>query len=308
MPSPLLVAALKSFYAVARCGTVTRAAAQLGVSQPTVTGQLRQLESRYGIELFHRQGRGLRLSDAGHRLMPLVERLVQQESEIEFRLRDASELREGQLRVGATGPFYIMETVRQYNQRYPGVELNLSIGNSQSMLQALHEYRIDVATSSYALDDKHLYRRMIAADPLRVVVHREHALAARGEVRLADLAPYTLLLREPGSMTRQLTEQALADAAVSPARVLEIGSRESIRQAVLCNLGLSLIPAREVPAHPQLAALALADARILMHEYLYCLRERQPVQLIARFLELAPLAAEPPSALDAPPTEAPAAP
>jgi len=291
----LLVAELKSFYAVARCGTVTRAATQLGVSQPTVTGQLRQLESRYGIELFHRQGRGLRLSDAGQRLMPLVERLMQQESEIEFRLRDASDLREGNLRVGATGPFYIMETVRQYNQRYPGVDLNLTIGNSQSMLAALREYRIDVATSSFELDDPQLYRRRIAADPLCVVVHREHALAARAQLRLADLAPYTLLLREPGSMTRQLTEDALAQAGVTPARVLEIGSRESIRQAVLCNLGLSLIPAREIPAHPHLAALTLADARILMHEYLYCLRERQPVQLIARFLELAPTADDTPS-------------
>ncbi|MGE8590595.1 MAG: LysR family transcriptional regulator, partial [Alcaligenes sp.] len=96
----MLVAELKSFYAVARCGTVTKAAAQLGVSQPTVTGQLRQLESRYGIELFHRQGRGMRLSDAGQSLMPMVEKLVQQETEIDFRLRDASDLREGNLRIG----------------------------------------------------------------------------------------------------------------------------------------------------------------------------------------------------------------
>ncbi len=288
MPSPLLVAELKSFYAVARCGSVTKAASQLGVSQPTVTGQLRQLESRYGIELFYRQGRSLRLSDAGHRLMPLVEQLMLQESEIEFRLRDACELREGNLRIGATGPFYIMDTVRRYNERYPGIELQLTIGNSQSMLQALHEYRIEIATSSYATEDKHLYRRTIAADPLRVVVHREHPLADRASISLADLRPYTLLLREPGSMTRQLTEQALAEAGVTPATILEIGSRESIRQAVLCNLGLSLIPAREAPAHPQLAALELSGTRIMMHEYLYCLRERQPVQLIARFLELAP--------------------
>ncbi|MDA4541726.1 LysR family transcriptional regulator, partial [Escherichia coli] len=110
-PTIVLVAELKSFYAVARCGTVTKAAAQLGVSQPTVTGQLRQLESRYGVELFHRQGRGMRLSDAGHSLMPMVEKLVQQETEIDFRLRDASDLREGNLRIGATGPFYIMDTV-----------------------------------------------------------------------------------------------------------------------------------------------------------------------------------------------------
>ncbi|MFU1998580.1 LysR family transcriptional regulator [Bordetella avium] len=289
----MLVAELKSFYAVARCGSVTKAATQLGVSQPTVTGQLRQLESRYGIELFYRQGRSLRLSDAGHRLMPLVEKLMLQESEIEFRLRDARELREGNLRIGATGPFYIMDTVKRYNERYPGIELSLTIGNSQSVLKALHEYRIEIATSSYVMDDKHLYRRMIAADPLRVVLHREHPLASRASVTLADLQPYTLLLREPGSMTRQLTEQALSDASITPSRVLEIGSRESIRQAVQCNLGISLIPAREVPAYAELATLDLSDCRILMHEYLYYLRERQPVQLIARFLELAPQAEQP---------------
>ncbi|ARP77349.1 MULTISPECIES: LysR family transcriptional regulator [Bordetella] len=287
----MLVAELKSFHAVARCGTVTKAAAQLGVSQPTVTGQLRQLESRYGVELFHRQGRGLRLSDAGHRLMPLVEKLVQQESEIEFRLRDASDLREGCLRVGATGPFYIMDTVRRYNQRYPAIELSVAIGNSQSMLQALHDYRIDVATSSVAMNNPNLYRRAIAADPLRIVVHGGHPLAARASASLADLAPYALLVREPGSMTRQLTEEALRQAGVTPARVLEIGSRESIRQAILCDLGVSLIPSREVPAHAELATVAIADTEVLMHEYLYCLRERQPVQLIARFLELAPSAA-----------------
>ena len=102
-----------------------------GRQPATVTGQLRQLESRYGVELFHRQGRGMRLSDAGHSLMPMVE-LVQQETEIDFRLRDASDLREGNLRVGATGPFYIMDTVRRYNQRYPGIDLTLVIGNCRA--------------------------------------------------------------------------------------------------------------------------------------------------------------------------------
>lgn len=130
-----------------------------------------------------------------------------------------------------------MDTVRRYNQRYPAIELSVAIGNSQSMLQALHDYRIDVATSSVAMNNPNLYRRAIAADPLRIVVHRDHPLAARASAGLADLAPYALLLREPGSMTRQLTEEALQKAGVAPARVLEIGSRESIRQAILCNLG-----------------------------------------------------------------------
>ncbi|KAJ8138039.1 hypothetical protein OY671_008748, partial [Metschnikowia pulcherrima] len=119
-PYTVLVAELKSFYAVARCGTVTKAAAQSGVSQPTVTGQSRQLESRYGVESFHRQGRGMRSSDAGHSSMPMVEKSVQQETEIDFRSRDASDSREGNSRIGATGPYYIMDTVRRYNQLYPG--------------------------------------------------------------------------------------------------------------------------------------------------------------------------------------------
>lgn len=99
---------------------------------------------------------------------------MQQETEIDFRLRDASDLREGNLRIGATGPYYIMDTVRRYNQLYPGIDLTVAIGNSQSMLQALHDYRIEIATSSFLMDDKHLYRRMIAADPIRVVTHRGH--------------------------------------------------------------------------------------------------------------------------------------
>ena len=177
---------------------------------------------------------------------------MQQETEIDFRLRDASDLREGNLRVGATGPFYIMDTVRRYNQRYPGIDLTLVIGNSQSMLQALHDYQIEIATSSFLMDDKHLYRRLIAADPIRVVTHRDHPLARRGRVSLADLSEHALLLREPGSMTRQLTEEALRQAGVSVRRTLEIGSRESIRQAILSDLGISLILARN-PSHPDLA-------------------------------------------------------
>ncbi|TSH93131.1 LysR family transcriptional regulator [Verticiella sediminum] len=284
----MLVSELKSFYAVARCGTVTKAAEQLGVSQPTVTGQLRQLEARYGIELFHRQGRGLQLSAEGERLLPLVERLVQQESEIEFRLRDASDLRGGSLRVGATGPFYIMQTLQRYHERYPGVDVSLAIGNSQAMLAALHDYRIEVATSAYRVDDERLHRQTIAVDPLHVVAHRDHPLARGKLVALTELARHTLLLREPGSMTRQASEALLVEAQVQPRRVLEIGSREAIRQAVLCGLGVSLMPVREVASHPDLLALPLRGIQAQMCEYLYCLCERRPVQAIARFLALAP--------------------
>ena len=158
------------------------------------------------------------------------------------------------------------------------------------MLQALHDYQIEIATSSFLMDDKHLYRRLIAADPIRVVTHRDHPLARRGRVSLADLSEHALLLREPGSMTRQLTEEALRQAGVSVRRTLEIGSRGVDPAGHPERPGDQPDPLARNPFPSDLAALDIEGAEIVMHEYLYCLRERQPVQLIARFLEMAPAA------------------
>ena len=93
-------------------------------------------------------------------------------------------------------------------------------------------------------------------------------------------------MREQGSTTRQLTEDLLANAGVSFGPLLEIGSRESIREAVLRNIGISIIARQEVPHDPQLRVLTLENAPVI-HEYLYCLKERKAARLPAAFLGLA---------------------
>jgi len=93
-------------------------------------------------------------------------------------------------------------------------------------------------------------------------------------------------MREQGSTTRSLTEQWLKDEQVAFGTVLEIGSRESIREAVLRNIGISLIARHEVPHNPELKVLTIDNAPV-MHEYLYCLKERRQARLPAAFLGLA---------------------
>jgi len=93
-------------------------------------------------------------------------------------------------------------------------------------------------------------------------------------------------MREKGSTTRKLTEQMMADAGVKASALLEIGSRESIREAVLRNIGISVIARHEVPHNPELRVLTLDNAP-LMHEYLYCLKERRQARLPAAFLGVA---------------------
>src|SRR5690606_32090698 len=158
-------------------GSITLAAKKLGLSQPTVTTQIRNLEAQYGVELFFRGGRRLTLSDDGTRLMPMVKALMQQESDIEFFLRNSGQ-GQGGLRIAATAPYYILDLVKIFRERLPQVELSVEIGNSQQVLEWLEDYRVDMAASSQLVEDARLVRRVLGVDPLVVAVHRNHPLAS----------------------------------------------------------------------------------------------------------------------------------
>ena len=278
-------AELKSFHMVARLGSITQAAKKLGLSQPTVTTQIRSLEGQYGVELFYRGGRRLTLSDEGVRLLPMVQQLLQQEADIEFFLRNCDQV-QGALRIGATAPYYMLDLVRRFREQLPQCEVTLEIGNSQQVIEALEDYRVDLAASSLLVEDPRLTRLLLGHDPLVLAVHRSHPLAARERVPLAALAGHCLLMREKGSTTRVLTEQLLRDAGVALGSLLEIGSRESIHEAVLRNIGISITARHEVPASAELRVIELEGAPLIA-EYLYCLKERRSARLPAAFLALA---------------------
>ncbi|MDR0224969.1 MAG: LysR family transcriptional regulator [Burkholderiaceae bacterium] len=280
----MFVTQLKSFFWVARLGSITQAARQLQLSQPTVTTQIRALEEHYGVELFHRQGGRLAISDAGLRLLPGVETLLLQTAQLESALRHSGDVSQGQLRIGATAPYYVLDIVKRYQQRFARVEVAMVGGNSRQMVQALVDYQVDLATSSHLEDDPRLLRMELGQDPLALVVHRSHRLARQPQVEARDLVEDTLILRERGSMTRQLTEQMLEAQGLSPRHVMEIASREAIREAVIRDMGISVFARHEASAHPDIVVLPFAGPVPRLPEYLYCLRERRDARLIAGFL------------------------
>lgn len=282
----MFVTQLKSFFWTARLGSITQAARQLGLSQPTVTAQIKALEELYEVELFARQSGRLAITDAGLRLLPQIEQLLLQTAQVEASLRQSGDIGQGCLRIGATAPFYVLDIIHRYQQRFPRVDISIVNGNSRQMIQALFEYQVDLATSSHLDADPRLSRIELGQDPLALVVHRLHKLASRPSVPVESLAHETLILRERGSMTRQLTEQMLATAGVVPQRIFEIASREAIREAVIRNMGISVFARHEASAHPELVILPLEGAVPRLPEYLYCLRERRAAGLIEGFLAL----------------------
>ncbi|WP_291588291.1 LysR substrate-binding domain-containing protein [Comamonas sp. UBA7528] len=273
----------RTFVAVAHHGSLSAAARALGVSQPTVSTQIAALERQSQVELFHRQGYRMALTTAGSKLLSLAQRLLALESEAAFFLRDSGKLHQGELKLGAVGPFHVIEMVAAYRARYPGMQLSIRMGNSQQVLHDLAHYSTDVAVLAGLYERPELLAREYARHAIILFAHVEHPLARHDEVDITALHGQPLLLREPGSTTRAAMEQALRAAGVQPQLGLEIGSREAIREAVARGLGIGAVSEAEFIPDTRFKPVRIAGTPACTTTYLYCMQERSDSVLVRSF-------------------------
>src|SRR5262249_21133958 len=133
----MIYSQLRAFHAVASEGSFTRAAQRLGVTQPTLSAQVKALEDGYGVALFDRRGRGVPPTSLGEQLLGLTRRFFLLEEEAEQLLARAQHLTTGHLRLGADGPYDVVPFLAAFAARYPQVHVSLAIGNSEEVLDAL---------------------------------------------------------------------------------------------------------------------------------------------------------------------------
>jgi aminoethylphosphonate catabolism LysR family transcriptional regulator len=277
---------LRAFHAVAAAGGYSRAARMLNLTQPTLSGQVKALEERYGVRLFQRRGRGVELTDLGRQLLDVTRRLSAAEAEAERLLAGARSLAGGQLRVSADAPSHVVPLLAAFGRRHPGVGLAVSFGNSGEVRASLLARRSEIAVLAELEPDPRIYALPIRRDRLLVFVARGHPWARRRSLRLEEIADETLILREPGSTTRAVLEAALAARGVAPRRTIEIGSREAAREAVAAGLGIGVIFASEVQRDSRLHTLGLRDAKLEAVQYAACLEDRRAVGVVRAFFEL----------------------
>ena len=275
----------RAFVAVAQHGSLSAAARELGLSQPTVSSQIATLERQSHTELFHRRGYRMSLSSAGQQLLGLAQKIVALESEAALFLRDAGQLNQGELKLGAVGPFHVIEMVAAYRARYPGMRVSIRMGNSQQVLQDLERYTIDVAVLAGAATRPEFVVREYARHAVILFAHVDHPFAQRKEVALRELQGQPLLLREQGSTTRLAMEQALQAAGVLPQVPLEIGSREAIREAVARGLGLGVVSEAEFIPDPRFRAVRIAGDPAGTVTSVVSLAERRDGLLVRSFWE-----------------------
>jgi DNA-binding transcriptional LysR family regulator len=240
---------LEIFHHFCLSGSMSRTAAHLSVSQPAISQQLHGFEEDCGVKLFYRDGTTYRLTDTGEAIFLLTKRIFSRVSQISFLLEQAQKGQAERLRVGATKgyAFTLMpDVLSQFQSKFPGVQVILSEGNSAELLARLRRRKEDlviVANSSY---DSTMRPIPFARAKFILVARPDHPLAQRTEVSLKDLTNEALIIREPGSGSREAILKRLNQSGVKLSVVAESENLSFILGYIERNMGISFILAQEV--------------------------------------------------------------
>jgi DNA-binding transcriptional LysR family regulator len=208
------------------------------------------------------------------------------ESESVQLLRDAGELKSGHLRVAAVGPSHVTKMLAAFHQHYPGIKISVSTGNSQEVLDRLLSYSADVGVLAQVFRDNRFVSVPYSDHPVVIFCSKDHRFAKRRTIRTSELQGEKLILRENGSTTRKAIESALAAAKVQPEVVMEVASREIIREAVVQGLGIAAVSEVEYVPGPGLHAVRISDAQIRTFAHVVCLSERRDTRMIRAFYDV----------------------
>ena len=278
---------LRSFHAVAREGGFTAASKVLNIGQPTITDQVKSLEQQFRVELFHRRGRTVTLTDTGRRLVEITQDIFGHEEEAVSFLTAARDLKHGQLKIGGVVTPVVMELVEHFQASYPDIQLDINIDHGEPMLRSLLDFETDVAILAHVEDDPDLFYFPYIRSDVVLFVNVGHPWADRGQIRIEDLEGQKFILREKTSITRQALDKAMANAGVKFGDTIEINSREAVIDGIIRGLGIGAVSELEYVPHEKLKVIRITNADIFISFYVVCLNSRRNRPLIHAFLEIA---------------------
>ena len=290
---------LMIFLAVAEAGGISRGAERLFISQPAVSKQLGLLEASLGLTLLERTPKGTVLTEAGRVLRDYARRLSGLERETETAMAELRGVERGTLTLGASltvGAYLLPPLLAEYARRYPKITLSLQIANTETIQARLREGALDLALTEGFANDPELTAEVFAHDALVAVAPPGHPLLAESPILAARFVQEPLILREPGSGTRAVVEQAFRERGLTALPRLSLGSIEAIKGAVAAGAGLAMVSRLAVSLELETGRLALLPlSDLTLRRPLHCLMRRAvpPARALAAFLALLPGAEQP---------------
>lgn len=235
------VTQLRSFLALVRTGSVTAAAEELVVSQPSVSAAVSALTRELGVELTERVGRNVRPSPAGKVFASYAADVVGLLDQGGRAARETADSAATELRISAVttaGEYIVPQLMQAYAAHHREVTLSVDVGNRERVFERLRTHRSDIAIGGRPPDDGIVGQRFLE-NPIVVVTAPDDPLANGRRVRVEQLGSRPWLLREEGSGTRSMTEEFLAGHDLHPP-IRTLGSNGAIKQAARAGLGVSL--------------------------------------------------------------------
>ncbi len=232
---------LRIFIAVAENQHVTRAASELNLTQSATSAAIAALESRYGIKLFDRVGRGIVLTQTGRDFLEEAREVVARAKAAAQVLDDLAGLKRGSLSLAASqtvANYRLPPRIETFRRAYPGIDLHVTTGNTEQVAQDVHRGAADLGFVEGEVDDPSLSIRRMEGDTLAVVVGLTHPWTGKTRITPKMLTGTSWMLREPGSGTRSMFEAALRKFGVKLSDLdvrLELPSSEALRAAVECG-------------------------------------------------------------------------
>jgi DNA-binding transcriptional LysR family regulator len=254
---------LQAFLTVVRRGSVTAAAEELVVTQPSVSAAVSALERELGVRLTERAGRTVRPTPAGAAYVAYASDVLGLLDQGARAAREAAAEEERTLRISAVttaGEYLVPQLIQAFRERRPELEISLDVGNRQIVFRRLLDHDVDVAITGRIPDDDRLVGEGFADHDFVLITAADDPMAKRRWVAIEELARRPWLVREPGSGTRGLCDEWLASRGIEPA-ILTLGSNGAIKQAARSGLGVALQSLVAVELELELGLLATISPR-----------------------------------------------
>ena len=285
---------LKAFNRVALTGSFTKAASSLHLSQPAVSKQIQLLEHSLGITLFDRRRKNIALTNEGKALLSYTDRLFNLYEEILTLFASRQSLEHGKIAIGSSnvmGTYHLPKIIRLYNDRYPGIDIDLRLGNSNYVLGKILEGAVDIGIAGKIRNHPKLSEHLIHRERLLPVSSPQHELAKKQSVGLNELAKMPFISREKGTLNRLTVEKWFKKNLGKnyPKIAIELENVEAAKQIVQQGYGYTIIPESTVNREIEIGLLKqlnIQDLDLYIQIYVVYLKGKVLPTAVKSFLEI----------------------
>lgn len=278
---------IRSFNAVTKHRSFTKAAKILSVSQSAISEQVKSVESRFKIKLFIRNGSGISLTDYGKKLYDITKDIDDIHEQALNLLKSSNRLTSGTLNIGTVAPIHLMPILSKFSKKFPKINCNIVFGNSVQIKEKLLRKEIDIGILADINDQSQLYSKPLVRDKLLLFASIKNTISKTKSISFKDIVNETFIVREKGSQTRALVERELLHLGIKK-KLYTIGSREGIFEAVKNNMGVGFVYSTEKINLPKVNFVKLTNTNFYATEYVCCLTKRYDFNAIKAFFDIVP--------------------